>query len=65
MNSTRSGSGGLRNGALLDKIQDFGECMGELILLGIMAGLGIWLYNTGKRIGRRKGFYVGRRRGRS
>ena len=39
--------------------------MGELILLGIMAGLGIWLYNTGKRIGRRKGFYVGRRRGRS
>lgn len=50
--------------ALLNKIQDRGESMGELIVLGILIGMGAWLYKTGKSIGSRKGFNVGRHRGR-
>ena len=38
--------------------------MGELIVLGILIGVGTWLYKAGKRIGSRKGFNVGRWRGR-
>ena len=38
--------------------------MGELIVLGILIGIGAWLYKAGKRIGSRKGFNVGRWRGR-
>ncbi len=40
------------------------EGMGELIVLGILIGVGTWLYRAGKRIGSRKGFNVGRWRGR-
>jgi hypothetical protein len=39
--------------------------MGELIVLGILIGVGTWLYKAGKSIGSRKGFHVGRSRGRS
>jgi hypothetical protein len=38
--------------------------MGELFVLGIVIGVGIWLYRSGKRIGSRKGYNVGRSRGR-
>jgi hypothetical protein len=38
--------------------------MGELVILGILVGVGVWLYKSGKRIGSRKGFHVGRSRGR-
>jgi hypothetical protein len=38
--------------------------MGELIVLGILIGVDTWLYRSGKRIGSRKGFNVGRSRGR-
>jgi hypothetical protein len=38
--------------------------LGELIVLGILIGVGIWLYKAGKGIGSRKGFHVGRSRGR-
>ena len=36
--------------------------MGELIVLGILIGIGTWLYRAGKRIGSRKGYNVGRSR---
>lgn len=36
--------------------------MGELIILGILIGVGTWLYRFGKRIGSRKGYHVGRSR---
>ena len=36
--------------------------MGELIVLGILIGVGTWLYRAGKRIGSRKGYGVGRSR---
>ena len=36
--------------------------MGELIVLGIVLSVGIWLYRAGKRVGSRKGFNVGRSR---
>jgi len=36
--------------------------MGELIVLGILIGVGTWLYKAGKRLGSRKGFNVGRGR---
>ena len=38
--------------------------MGELLVLGILIGVGVWMYKAGKRIGSRKGFNVGRWRGR-
>ena len=38
--------------------------MGEFIVLGILIGMGAWLYRVGKREGSRQGFHVGRRRGR-
>jgi hypothetical protein len=38
--------------------------MGELVVLGILVSVGVWLYKSGKRIGSRKGFNVGRHRGR-
>jgi hypothetical protein len=38
--------------------------MGELVVLGILVSVGVWLYKSGKRIGSRKGFHVGRSRGR-
>jgi hypothetical protein len=38
--------------------------MGELIVLGILVGIGAWFYQAGKRTGSRKGFNVGRWRGR-
>lgn len=38
--------------------------MGEMIVLGILLGVGIWLYRSGKHIGSRKGYHVGRSRGR-
>ena len=34
--------------------------MGELIVFGILVGVGVWLYKSGKRIGSRKGYGVGR-----
>ena len=39
-----------------------GEVMGELIVLGILIGIGTWLYRAGKRTGSRKGYNVGRSR---
>ena len=36
----------------------------ELILLVLFVGVGIWLYKSGKRIGSRKGYFVGRRHSR-
>jgi hypothetical protein len=36
--------------------------MGELIVLGILIGVGTWLYRAGKRLGSRKGYGAGRRR---
>jgi hypothetical protein len=38
--------------------------MESLILIGILVGIGYWIYKAGKREGSRKGFHVGRRRGR-
>ena len=38
--------------------------MGELLVLGILICVGVWVYKVGKRIGSRKGFNVGRWRGR-
>ena len=49
-----------RSRAVLDKNQDHGECMGELIVLGILIGVAAWIYKAGKREGSRKGFHVGR-----
>ena len=60
----RGAGNGARSRAVLDKTQDHGECMGELIVLGILIGVGTWLYKAGKSIGSRKGFHVGRSRGR-
>lgn len=36
--------------------------MTELIVWGILIGVGTWLYRAGKRIGSRKGYHVGRNR---
>lgn len=36
--------------------------MGELIVWGILIGVGTWLYRAGKRLGSRKGYNVGRSR---
>ena len=41
-----------------------GGFMGELGVLRILIGVGVWLYRSGKRIGSRKGFHVGRDRAR-
>lgn len=38
--------------------------METLVVLGILACLGGWLYKCGKRTGSRKGYGVGRARGR-
>lgn len=38
--------------------------MGELIVFGFLIGVGTWLYKVGKNIGSRKGYHVGRSRGR-
>ena len=38
--------------------------MGELIVFGFLIGVGAWLYKVGKSIGSRKGYHVGRSRGR-
>ena len=38
--------------------------METLILLGILVGVGYWIYMAGKRTGSRKGYQVGFRRGR-
>ena len=38
--------------------------MESLILIGIVVGIGYWIYKAGKREGSRKGFHAGRRRGR-
>ena len=64
MNWTPDASGWRRSGAVFDKTHVPGEYMGELIVLGILIGIGVWLYKAGKRIGSRKGFHAGRRRGR-
>jgi len=50
------------SGTPLLKTEVNGEGMGELIVLGILIGVGIWLFKAGKRLGSRKGFNVGRRR---
>jgi hypothetical protein len=34
--------------------------MGDLFILGILIGIGAWLYRAGKRTGSRKGYHVGR-----
>jgi hypothetical protein len=39
--------------------------MKSLILLGIVVGVGYWIYMAGQRDGSRKGYQVGLRRGRS
>lgn len=46
----------------VDSNQQNGESMGELVLLGILIGVGTWLYRAGKRTGSRKGYNVGRSR---
>jgi hypothetical protein len=38
--------------------------MDSLIVLMGLLGLGYWVYRFGKRIGSKKGFHAGRRRGR-
>jgi hypothetical protein len=38
--------------------------MGELLVLAILVGVGVWLYKSGKRVGSRKGYNVGLSRGR-
>lgn len=35
--------------------------METLILLGLLCGIGYWLYREGKRIGSRGGFHAGRK----
>jgi hypothetical protein len=38
--------------------------MESLILLGVVVGVGYWIYKTEKRTGSRKGYQVDLRRGR-
>jgi hypothetical protein len=38
--------------------------MADVLILGILIGMGVWLYRSGKRIGSRKAFQVGREQGR-
>jgi Tfp pilus assembly protein PilE len=38
--------------------------MESVVVLAIIATIAYYAYRTGKRIGSRKGFHVGRRRGR-
>jgi hypothetical protein len=64
MLSTPSDSDGQRSAVAINKTQAFGESMGELIVLGLLISVGTWLYKVGKSIGSRKGFHVGRSRGR-
>jgi flagellar biogenesis protein FliO len=45
--------------------QENGEDMGNLIVLIVFVGVGVWLYKSGKRVGSRKGYNVGLSRGRS
>ena len=38
--------------------------MESLFGLAVLSAIGWWIYKSGKRIGSRKGFHVGRTRGR-
>jgi hypothetical protein len=49
------------NGATLgQKTLETEKAMGELIVVGIVIGIAVWMYKAGKRIGSRKGFNAGR-----
>jgi hypothetical protein len=45
-------------------LQPRGGCMESVVVLAIIATICYYAYRSGKRIGSRKGFHAGRRRGR-